>query len=189
MTQSPTDHVTWLTQDAYERLQGELDQLSGPGRVELAKKIEAAREEGDLKENGGYHAAKEEQGKQEARIRQLTELLRHAASGAPASGGKAGWLSLCTVRFGGDPDTEQFVLGSREEHLDGPEVYSPESPAISRLPSRKRISLPATEALTTVPVATTSGAAAAWPTSAVRRRTVSWRMRASILPCSSLAAW
>jgi hypothetical protein len=54
---------TWLTQEAYDRRKAELDQLSGEGRSEIAKKIEAAREEGDLKENGGYHAAKEEQGK------------------------------------------------------------------------------------------------------------------------------
>ena len=44
--------------------------------------IEAAREEGDLKENGGYHAAKEEQGKNEARIRQLRQLLENASVGA-----------------------------------------------------------------------------------------------------------
>ena len=70
--------VIWLTQEAYDKLQSELDQLSGPGRAEVAAKIAAAREEGDLKENGGYHAAREEQGQQEARIRQLTELLNNA---------------------------------------------------------------------------------------------------------------
>lgn len=52
----------WLTQDAYDKLKSELDQLSGPGRAEVAAKIAAAREEGDLRENGGYHAAREEQG-------------------------------------------------------------------------------------------------------------------------------
>jgi transcription elongation factor GreA len=65
----------FLTQEAYDRLKAELDQLTGEGRIEIARKIEEAREEGDLKENGGYHAAREEQGKMEARIRQLTELL------------------------------------------------------------------------------------------------------------------
>src|SRR5689334_17071338 len=73
--------VTWLTQEAFGRLAGELEQLSTHGREEIAKRIEAAREEGDLKENGGYHAAKDEQGKQEARIRQLTQLLRTAQVG------------------------------------------------------------------------------------------------------------
>ena len=77
--------TTWLTQEAYDRLKAEYDRLSGPGRTEIVKKIEAAREEGDLKENGGYHAAKEEQGKKEARIRQLRQLLEEASVGdAPA---------------------------------------------------------------------------------------------------------
>ena len=65
----------WLTQDAYDRLKAELDHLTGPGRQEITARIEQARSEGDLKENGGYHAAREEQGKAEGRIRQLTELL------------------------------------------------------------------------------------------------------------------
>ena len=73
--------VTWLTQEAFDRRTAELEQLTGEARYEIAKKIEAAREEGDLKENGGYHAAKEEQGKIEARIRVLTQLLRHAVVG------------------------------------------------------------------------------------------------------------
>lgn len=79
---------TWLTQEAYDRLQAELEELSGPGRREIAARIEDAREEGDLKENGGYHAAKDEQGKMEARIRDLEELLKHATvTEAPQSSG------------------------------------------------------------------------------------------------------
>ena len=81
MTVTETTSVTWLTQEAYDRLKAELDHLSGEGRTEIAKKIEAARLEGDLRENGGYHAAKEEQGKQEARIRQLRQLLDNAKVG------------------------------------------------------------------------------------------------------------
>ena len=73
----------WLTQEAHDRLTAELEHLSTTGRTEIAKRIEAAREEGDLKENGGYHAAKDEQGKIEARIRTLTELLRTAVVGVP----------------------------------------------------------------------------------------------------------
>jgi transcription elongation factor GreA len=128
VTQSPAESVTWLTQDAFDRLQAELDQLSGPGRTELAKKIEAAREEGDLKENGGYHAAKEEQGKQEARIRQLIELLQNAKVGeAPADDGVVHPGMIVTVRFG-DGETEQFLLGSREVDMGDLEVYSERSP-------------------------------------------------------------
>ena len=72
--------VTWLTQEAYDRLKHELDELIA-NRPVIAAEINARREEGDLKENGGYHAAREEQGQQEARIRQLQELLRTAQVG------------------------------------------------------------------------------------------------------------
>ena len=78
--------VTFLTQEAYDRLAAELEHLSTTGREEIAQRIESAREEGDLKENGGYHAAKDEQGKQEARIRTLQHLLKTATvSEAPAA--------------------------------------------------------------------------------------------------------
>ncbi len=124
-----TQNVTWLTQEAYDRLKTELDRLSGPGRVEIAKRIEAAREEGDLRENGGYHAAKEEQGKQEARIRQLKELLNTARVGQlPAAAGIVAPGAEVTVRFVGDDDTMTFVLGSREAVDVTIEVYSPQSP-------------------------------------------------------------
>jgi transcription elongation factor GreA len=120
---------TWLTQEAYDRLQAEHDRLVA-GRVDVSKMIEKAREEGDLRENGGYHAAKEEQGKQEARIRQLEELLRNARVGeAPTSAGVAGPGMVVTVRFEGDDDPERFLLGSREDHVDGDlEIYSVNSP-------------------------------------------------------------
>ncbi|MCU1578766.1 MAG: greA [Rhodoglobus sp.] len=120
--------VTWLTQEAFDRRSAELEQLSGEGRVEIAKKIESAREEGDLKENGGYHAAKEEQGKIEARIRVLTELLRHAVVGeAPESTGVVEPGTVITATIQGDESV--FLIGSREivgeSDLD---VYSEGSP-------------------------------------------------------------
>ena len=120
--------VTWLTQEAFDRLTAELEQLSGAGRTEIAKKIEAAREEGDLKENGGYHAAKEEQGKIEARIRVLTELLRTATVGeAPQSSGVVEPGTVITATVLGDEET--FLLGSREIVGDSDlDVYSEGSP-------------------------------------------------------------
>jgi len=121
-------NVTWLTQEAFDRLNAELDSLSGEGRIEIAKKIEAAREEGDLKENGGYHAAKEEQGKIEARIRVLTELLRHSVVGeAPESTGVVAPGTLVTATILGDEST--FLIGSREIVGDSDlDVYSEGSP-------------------------------------------------------------
>ncbi|WP_281885590.1 transcription elongation factor GreA [Agromyces rhizosphaerae] len=120
--------VTWLTQDAYDRLAGELEHLSTAGREEISKRIEAAREEGDLKENGGYHAAKDEQGKQEARIRQLTALLRSAQVGdAPESHGVVEAGTVVTATIAGD--SEKFLVGNREIAGDSElDVYSPQSP-------------------------------------------------------------
>jgi transcription elongation factor GreA len=125
-----TEGVTWLTQEAYDRLQAELDHLSGPARAEITARIAAARAEGDLKENGGYHAAKDEQGKMEARIRQLTQLLREAKVGEPpaAQAGVAGPGMVVTVSFG-DGDEEEFLIGSREEAaVTSITVYSAQSP-------------------------------------------------------------
>jgi transcription elongation factor GreA len=120
--------VTWLTQEAYDRLSAELEELSGPGRAEIAKKIEQAREEGDLRENGGYHAAKEEQGKIEARIRQLTQLLRSAevGGGQPSDGHVAPGM-VVTATIAGAEST--FLLGNREIAGDSDlDVYSEASP-------------------------------------------------------------
>ena len=129
MSTEAGQQTTWLTQEAYDRLSAELEDAKGPRRADIVAKIEAAREEGDLKENGGYHAAKDEQGKQEARIRQLTDLLRKARVGeAPKTATSAVTGTVITIRFAGDDDTEKFLLGSRE--IAGTTeltVYSPES--------------------------------------------------------------
>ncbi len=131
MTQTSHD-VAWLTQDAYDKLKAELEQLTGPGRVEIAKRIEAARAEGDLSENGGYHAAKDEQGHAEARIRQLQDLLQRARVGeTPPDDGVVEQGMVVTIRFEGDDETETFLLGARELASFGSTdmtVYSPKSP-------------------------------------------------------------
>ncbi|GAA0487708.1 transcription elongation factor GreA [Streptomyces olivaceiscleroticus] len=129
MTQT-SDNVTWLTQEAYDQLKAELEYLSGPARAEITEKIAAAREEGDLKENAGYHAAKEEQGKQDLRMRQLKQLLETAKVGeAPAADGVVAPGMVVTIAFDGDPDdTLTFLLASREYASSDIETYSPQSP-------------------------------------------------------------
>ncbi|MCU1481410.1 MAG: transcription elongation factor GreA [Subtercola sp.] len=120
--------VSWLTQAAYDRLVNELEYATTIGRQEITDKIQSAREEGDLKENSGYHAAKDEQGKQEARIRFLTNLLKTAqVSEAPESHGVVVPGTVITADIAGDETV--FLLGSREiagqSDLD---VYSEKSP-------------------------------------------------------------
>ena len=137
MTETRED-VTWLTQEAHDRLKAELDHLAGPGRVEIAKKIEAARDEGDLKENGGYHAAKDEQGQIEGRIRQLQHILETSRVGdPPRTEGVVGPGMTVTIRFAGDEDEVTFLLASREESGAPIDVYSPRSPLGSAISGKK----------------------------------------------------
>ena len=118
----------WLSQDAYDRLQAELDELIA-NRPAVAAEINARREEGDLRENGGYHAAREEQGKQESRILYLKEFLRNAQVGEPQAADKVAPGTVVTIYFDDDQsDTETFLLGSREIAATTElTVYSPES--------------------------------------------------------------
>jgi len=121
--------MIWLTQQTFDRLTAELEERRGPLRAEIVERISAARDEGDLKENGGYHAAKDEQGTNEARIRQLEEMLKDATTEPADDDQLVSAGKLVTYRYAGD-DEESFLLGAREiaeDHTDI-EVYSPESP-------------------------------------------------------------
>ncbi|WP_292606339.1 transcription elongation factor GreA [Nocardioides sp. REDSEA-S30_B4] len=131
MTQSPQQEKIWLTQAAHDKLVAELEDLKGPVRQEVIERISAARDEGDLKENGGYHAAREEQGRIEGRIRQLEDMLRRAEVGeTPPDDGIVEPGMKVTYKFVGDDDdeAETFLLGAREIEPDGLTVYSPQSP-------------------------------------------------------------
>jgi transcription elongation factor GreA len=126
---STTDREgTWLSQDAYDRLKAELDDLIA-NRPVIAAEINARREEGDLRENGGYHAAREEQGKQEGRIRYLQQFLRTAHVGDAPKADSVIAGTVVTIYFDDDrDDTETFLLGSREiSSTTDLTVYSPES--------------------------------------------------------------
>ncbi|MGZ4428120.1 MAG: transcription elongation factor GreA [Nocardioidaceae bacterium] len=142
MTQASSEQNTiWLTQSAFDKLQAELEHLRGPVRSEIIARISAAREEGDLKENGGYHAAREEQGKTEARIRQLEDMLRRAQVGeTPADDGVVEPGMKVTTRFAGTDDTETFLLGAREmaDTTEDIEVFSPQSPLGAAIIGRKK---------------------------------------------------
>ncbi|MGI8900031.1 MAG: transcription elongation factor GreA [Nocardioides sp.] len=130
MTQPSDASVIWLTERAFEALTTQLAQMKDDTRSDVVAKIAAARDEGDLKENGGYHAAREEQGKLESQIRQLEEVLRNADRTPAADDGVVKPGMTVTTRFVGDSDSEMFLLGAREmeEFADGTQVYSPQSP-------------------------------------------------------------
>ncbi|MHB1502670.1 MAG: GreA/GreB family elongation factor [Acidimicrobiales bacterium] len=126
-----TDEVTHLTRGTFERLEAELEDLTTRGRVEIARAIESARALGDLSENGDYHAAKDAQGKMEARIRQLQATLasaivldedREMSSETVVAG------SVVAIRYEGDDEVEHFMVGSIEERREDVSVVSPGSP-------------------------------------------------------------
>ena len=128
-----------LTQVTYDRLHAELEDLRTRGRIDIARAIEAARALGDLSENGDYHAAKDSQGKMEARIRQLEAMLRDAEvvdSQAGADGEVATGV-LVSLRYEGDDDVERYLIGSIEERQEDVSVVSPDSPLGQALMGRR----------------------------------------------------
>ncbi|TML42103.1 MAG: transcription elongation factor GreA [Actinobacteria bacterium] len=127
MSDSQTTH---LSREAYERLQAELEELTTRGRVDVARTIEAARALGDLSENADYHAAKDNQGKMEARIRQIQAMLQSVVivDQSVASSGTVATGSVVALRYEGDDEVERFLVGSIEERREDIPVISPGSP-------------------------------------------------------------
>src|SRR3954447_24383446 len=117
-----------LSRAAFERLRDEHHDLTTRGRVEIARKIETARELGDLSENGDYHAAKEEQGKMEGRIRHLEALVKNAEIVEGGHSEVVATGSIVSIRYEGDDDVERYLIGSIEERHDDLEIVSPGSP-------------------------------------------------------------
>src|SRR4051794_10884761 len=117
-----------LSQAAFERLHAEHVDLTTRGRVDIARKIESARELGDLSENGDYHAAKEEQGKMEGRIRHLESLLKDVEIVERVSSSVVATGSVVSLRYAGDDEVEKYLVGSIEERHEHLEVLSPGSP-------------------------------------------------------------
>lgn len=117
---------TWLSQEAYDRLRSELDILKSEGRERISAEIEVARAHGDLRENAEYHAAKDEQGKMEARIRQVEELIRNAHIGEPEDTDRARPGLVVDLEI--DGDEESYLLGSREDRHENLDILSADSP-------------------------------------------------------------
>ena len=141
MTQSTEQGPVWLTQEALEKLTAQLANLKGPVREEIVHKISEARDEGDLKENGGYHAAREEQGKNEGTIRMLADTLLKAVTDPAEDDGVVSVGKVVTYKFEGDDDdeAESFLLGAREnEDYVDVSVYSAAAPLGAALLGAKK---------------------------------------------------
>ena len=126
-----------LSKSTFDRIKAEFDDLTTRGRIEVAYKIERARELGDLKENGDYHAAKDEQGHMEGRIRQIESILEDAEVVSAPADGVVGLGSVVAIVFEGDSDSdaEKYLIGHVEEkpENDSVSVMSPSSPLGSAL--------------------------------------------------------
>ena len=122
------DGTTKLSPDAHKRLSDELAERSGPIRRHISELIERARELGDLSENGDYHAAKNEQGLNEARIRQLEAMLKHAEVVEAAAGDTVQTGTVVEFLMDGDDEASVYLVGSIEERRSGYDVMSPGSP-------------------------------------------------------------
>ena len=133
MTQSDERETIWLTQEAFDKKTAELAELRGPLRSEIVSRISAARDEGDLKENGGYHAAREELAKLEGRIQQIEQMLEKAEVGQAADDGTISPGFKVSYHFAGDDEVETFLLGAREMADGDIQVFSPQSPLGSAL--------------------------------------------------------
>jgi transcription elongation factor GreA len=141
MTQADERAAIWLTQAKFDELHAELEELRGPGRAAVVQKVSDARDEGDLKENGGYHAAREELGKLDGRIVQLEDMLKRAQVGeTPPDDGVVEPGMVVTYRFVGDDEQEKFLLGAREMKGDDDrlEVFSPDSPLGKAINGKKK---------------------------------------------------
>ena len=125
-----------LSQTAHDRLKEEHDYLVSHGRTDIARKIQAARELGDLKENGDYHAAKEEQGKMEGRINHLAALLLDCEIVDVTGSDEVQTGSVVSITYEGDDTPERYLIGSIEERHDDLEVMSPGSPLGAALMGR-----------------------------------------------------
>jgi transcription elongation factor GreA len=120
--------TTKLSPQAHQRLSDELAERSGPTRRQISELIERARELGDLKENGDYHAAKHEQGLNEARIRQIEAMLKHAEMVETTTAERVETGTVVDVQMEGDDEPSTYLVGSIEERGTGYDVISPGSP-------------------------------------------------------------
>jgi transcription elongation factor GreA len=125
----------YLSKEALQKLKDELEERSNKRRIELSRMIEKALEHGDLKENAEYHAAKDEQAKNAARVRQLEEIIKNAKITEKSSSDTIEPGSVVDIDIDGDVST--YLLGSIEESDDEYEILSTSSPLGQKLLGKK----------------------------------------------------
>ncbi len=139
MTEPTQSNAVWLTQAKYDELTAELETLRGPTRASVVSRVSEARDEGDLKENAGYHAARDELGKIDGRIAQLTQMLERAKVGeTPADDGVVEPGMKVTINLIDHDMKQEFLFGAREMAGDELKVFSPQSPLGEAINGKQR---------------------------------------------------
>ena len=139
MTEPTPSNAVWLTQAKYDELKAELEALRGPTRASVVSRVSEARDEGDLKENAGYHAARDELGKIDGRIAQLTQMLERAKVGeTPADDGVVEPGMKVTINLIDHDMKQEFLFGAREMAGDELKVFSPQSPLGEAINGKQR---------------------------------------------------
>jgi transcription elongation factor GreA len=139
MTEPTPSNAVWLTQAKYDELKAELEALRGPTRSSIVSRVSEARDEGDLKENAGYHAARDELGKIDGRIAQLTQMLERAQVGeTPADDGVVEPGMKVTINLIDHDMKQEFLFGAREMAGDELKVFSPQSPLGEAINGKQR---------------------------------------------------
>jgi len=139
MTETTPSNAVWLTQAKYDELKAELEALRGPTRSAIVSRVSEARDEGDLKENAGYHAARDELGKIDGRIVQLTQMLERAKVGeTPADDGVVEPGMKVTINLIDHDMKQEFLFGAREMAGDELKVFSPQSPLGEAINGKQR---------------------------------------------------
>ncbi len=123
-----SDAVNEISPQGKAEAEAELEELREVRRPRIVAAIKAAREEGDLSENAEYHAAKDEQGHLEARIRMLEDLLANAEVIAAPTGDTVGVGSVVKFRDAGSGEEKEITVVHRLEASMAEGKLSAESP-------------------------------------------------------------
>ncbi len=124
-----------ITAEGLERLKGELEHLTTVRRPEIVKAIAAAREEGDLRENAGYDAARHDQAMNERRITDIEDRIRRAVIIDPTKATSVQVGTTVTIDIDGEEETYTIVGAIEAKPAQG--KISNESPIGKALLGRK----------------------------------------------------
>ena len=128
----------YLTSEGFLKLEEEVDNLKKVERPRVIKAIKEARAQGDLSENAEYSAARDEQGKLEARIKEIEYTLEHAVIIENNNDGKVSIGSVVTIKYEEDDEEEDYSIVGTNEADPFSNKISNESPIAVAIMGKKQ---------------------------------------------------